>query len=960
MPESESDTPREYEADVHELFGRALDLPPEDREAFIARACPDEGIGMELRRLLRHDVDGDDPFLGGSVLAGGHQQEGGVTPERIGPYRIIREIGRGGTGVVFEAEQESPRRRVAVKILRNGLVDRGAAARFQAEAHLLAQLRHVGIAHVYESGEACVGNESLPYFAMEYIEGRPIDVFAEEESLSLRQRLELVARVCDAVQHAHLRGIIHRDLKPANILVASETSTQVSHEDSRAVVDNIGQPKILDFGIARVTDADLQIATIETRAGQIVGTLGYMSPAQVEGRSEAVDTRCDVYALGVILYRLVGGRMPLDLSGLSIAEAARRVRDGEPPRLGSIDPALRGDIELIAAEALEKDPERRYASPAHLASDIRRFLTDEPIEARAPTAIYQLRKFARRNRALVLGAGATALALFGGLAASIVLLIATAQERNAKEAALQDSEDILTFMTDTLKVSMPESLGRNVTVPKMLEMASEEIPRQFGDRPRIAARTHRTFGDILVSHGEFDRADEQLSAAVRIWEADERAPLKDVAETMAMLGWAHLYRGDAPRALEAGERAVALLGTSPDPPVLVHAVTAQSRALIQLGRFDEAEASLQQAIDQLSARNAGRNVEQDPDLEEQLIVLSENLASSYVAQNDPRAEVLYRDVIRRASRAFGERSPKLLTYKGNLAGYYRNVGRNHDAIPLLREVLVAQRELLGGEHRQTLISANNLAQVLAGVGEVDEALALLQAALETAIAVHGELSDPVLFLNHTLGGVQRRAGSFEKAERTMIRTLELYRETRGEDSSEVRFATSALMNLYTAFNHEERAIEIGEALLARLTGRLEPRHIWVYQTRYDLARAYVAAGRLDEGERAFLDVLQVADPVWAGAASRRVLALYRQSGQLDKAEAMLRRSLEEAETELGRDAPGVLSVQWQLGQLLLDVRREEGLDLLRDAARRARDTLGPDHELTIQLESQLGALDADA
>jgi serine/threonine protein kinase len=311
----------------------------------------------------------------------GSRLEPGTT---IGRYRIVRLIGDGGMGAVYEAEQESPRRTVALKLVKPEFTSLELLRRFEQESRALGRLQHPGIAQIYEAGAADTGHGPQPYFAMEFIHGKSLREYAGQHHLSARDRLELLARVCDAVHHAHQRGLIHRDLKPDNILV-----------------DESGQPKVLDFGVARVTDGDMQ-TTLWTGIGQLVGTLAYMSPEQVLDHPLELDTRSDVYALGVVLYELLAKRMPYSI-GKTVLEAARAIREADPARLSSFDRSYRGDIETIAARALEKDKTLRYSSAAELAADIRRYLNDEPIVARPPSASYQLQKFARRNKALVTG-----------------------------------------------------------------------------------------------------------------------------------------------------------------------------------------------------------------------------------------------------------------------------------------------------------------------------------------------------------------------------------------------------------------------------------------------------------------------------------------------------------------------------------------------------------------------------
>jgi serine/threonine protein kinase len=304
-------------------------------------------------------------------------------------------------GAVYEAEQAMPRRIVALKVIRPGLVAPDLRRRFENEVQVLGRLQHPGIAQIYQAGVTDLGGGPQPYFAMELVSGLPLVDYAERRGLGLRERLRLLAGICDAVQHAHQRGIIHRDLKPGNILVD----------------DASGQPKILDFGIARTTDPDGAM-TSHTLFGQIVGTLPYMSPEQLAADPGGIDTRSDVYALGVILHELLTGKLPHDLTQRSTLDAMNAIRDVEPARVGTLDRRLRGDVETIVAKALEKEKERRYASAAELAADIHRYLSDEPIVARPPSAGYQLRKFARRNKVLVGGIASAFLILISGVVPS--------------------------------------------------------------------------------------------------------------------------------------------------------------------------------------------------------------------------------------------------------------------------------------------------------------------------------------------------------------------------------------------------------------------------------------------------------------------------------------------------------------------------------------------------------------
>jgi eukaryotic-like serine/threonine-protein kinase len=429
---------------LQELFDRAVALAPARRAAFLAATCADEPVlRAEVESLLACDAEFTEGGGDGGVLKSplvraseptNSRADGPLPAARapgpsvqVGRYRVLRRIAEGGMGAVYEAEQDSPHRPVALKVIRPGLLSPAMLKRFAQEVEVLGRLRHPGIAQIHEAGMA---EDGQPFFAMELIRGLPLDEYANRHGLDLAARVGLVARVADAVQHAHDRGVIHRDLKPANILV-----------------EETGQPKVLDFGVARATGADLLTAAGLTRTGQLLGTPNYMSPEQVEADPAAIDHRADVYALGVILFELLAHRLPYQLEDRPLAETARLILHQDPPSLGSINPELRGDVETIVAKALEKDAARRYPSAADLAADLRRWMAHEPILARPASALYHLRKFARRHTALVGGVVATGVALVLGLVGTILFAVGEAKQRGLAEqnarAAIAEKREAL-------------------------------------------------------------------------------------------------------------------------------------------------------------------------------------------------------------------------------------------------------------------------------------------------------------------------------------------------------------------------------------------------------------------------------------------------------------------------------------------------------------------------------------
>ncbi len=419
-------------AEVRALLGESPTVPVLDAGGTAA--------AHELARRLHDRLMTSEFFTtGGTPVSRDERGAQRPLPDHVGPYRIVGIIGQGGMGVVYEAIQPSPQRRVAIKMLSSTTPGRAALSRFRQEAEVLGRLKHPGIAQVFEA--AADPATGAAFFAMEYVQGPALTVFAREARLPASARVELLARVCDAVQHAHQTGVIHRDLKPSNILV--ETSP-----------DGIGQPKVLDFGVAKLTSPDAS-ATLSLDAGRIIGTLGYMPPEALDSAMDAshahADTRGDVYSLGVLLYELLTDRLPIEVRGTSLTEAARRIREQDPPRVDPLPPGpgseLRADLDAIARKALEKEPGARYASAAELAADLRRCLRHEPVLARPPSSFYVIRKFVRRRRGLsALSGAATVLLLAAGVVTAVQYvraeraLVAESRQRSIAEKKQVEAE----------------------------------------------------------------------------------------------------------------------------------------------------------------------------------------------------------------------------------------------------------------------------------------------------------------------------------------------------------------------------------------------------------------------------------------------------------------------------------------------------------------------------------------
>ncbi len=488
---------RQYWQRADEIFNALIESPPAEREARLESLCGgDAAMRSEIARLLESDRRAESDFLEPPPGVPPPSPEAVLChlpssmPQQIGHYRIRELLSSGGMGTVYLAEQEQPRRPVAIKLMKHGITSRAALRRFEFESQILALLEHPYIAKVYEAGTYDDGSGGVPFFAMEYVpNAKAITDYARVKSLGTRARLALFAKACEAVHHGHQKGIIHRDLKPGNILV-----------------DPRGDPKIIDFGVARATDSDLTVTTLQTDIGQLIGTLQYMSPEQVESDPHDIDTRSDVYALGVVLYELLTGRVPYDLSKAAIHEAARVIREETPPRPSTLDRALRGDIETIALKALEKDRERRYRSAEALAEDIGRYLRSEPIQARRPSLAYQFNRFARRHSGLVAAAAAVFTLLVAGITVTS-LEKQRADEALARVLRLADVKLLVDYSAeaDELWPAHPETIS---TIEAWLGKARELLERLPGHEGALAALRQRAIPHSAEEAARDDSAEQ--------------------------------------------------------------------------------------------------------------------------------------------------------------------------------------------------------------------------------------------------------------------------------------------------------------------------------------------------------------------------------------------------------------------------------------------------------------------
>jgi eukaryotic-like serine/threonine-protein kinase len=730
--------------EIERIYHGALEQDPSRRSAWVKRAAHgDESLEQEVRSLLEQS-DGKSSFLEERAIEVAARDmamsAAPSLPPSIGRYRILRLLGEGGMGAVYEAEQEEPRRVVALKVIRLGLATPERLRRFRQESQALARLQHPGIAQIHESGAADTGFGPQPYFAMELIRGLPLDEYAAVHRLDVRQKVSMIAKVCDAVHHAHQRGLIHRDLKPGNILV-----------------DETGQPKILDFGVARVTEADGGAqATMQTGLGQLVGTLAYMSPEHVMGDPAAVDARSDVYSLGVILYQLLAGRLPYEISRGRVPEAAQTIRQEDPAPLSSIERTYRGDVDTIVRKTLEKDRTRRYASAADLAADIRRYLNDEPIAARPPSAGYQLLKFTRRHRGLTAGAAAVLVVLVAGIAAS------TSEAIRASRAELESRRD-----RDRAIAAEKVATGDRDRVLRAERAATEERNRAVSAEAEAIRQRNQALA-------EKRRAD------------DERATAKAVNDFLRndLLGQANLNNQAGPNTKpdpdltvrKAMDRAAAGVAGKFEHQPLVEAAIRQTigNAYLDMGLYPQALEQLEHTVE-IRRRALG---DDHPDTLQSM----NNLSVLYLQQGDaPRAEPLFARILEVRRRLLGEENPDTLISMNNLAATYRTEGKYTQAEPLLVKALAIKRRVLGEVHHSTAIAWNALAALYRQEGKLAEAEPIQLKAVELWRAVSGDEGPETLNSMSGLATLYQAQKRYAEAEGVWTKVLEVQRRTLGAE-----------------------------------------------------------------------------------------------------------------------------------------------------------------------------------
>jgi serine/threonine protein kinase/predicted negative regulator of RcsB-dependent stress response len=766
------DTPRFRR--LVDIVGDALLVAAGERAAFVERACAgDAALLAEARSLLAEaqatSLAAVTARIGAGVGQAAESLRGSpALPAQIGPYRIIGVLGEGGMGLVYHAEQTAPiRREVALKMVRGGLRGESARARFEAERQALAVMSHPGIARIYDAGAT---SDGVPYFAMELVRGEPITAFCDAHQLDVDARLDLFAEVCRAVQHAHINGVIHRDLKPSNILVSR--------------IDGHAQPRVIDFGIAKAVEATADAETMHTAFGSVIGTLEYMSPEQAAGGTVPVDTRSDVYSLGVILYELVTGSLPFDsavLRGAGAVEAQRLIRDTDPPtpvrrftatlereaiaRTRSTDPRslqrrLGGDLGWIIMKALEKDPARRYQSASDLAADLERLRRHAPVEAGPPSRRYRAGRFVRRHRTGVAAASVVLVALLAGITLATVGFVRAKHAQRRAENEARRATMIKDFLTGMLAEARPEKAsGREVTVMAVVDSMAARVDRDrvFEDDPLVRADVLHALAETYRSLDDYDRAIPLFKRAIEL----KRSAAGDNAETTLIslnkLSESQAHSGDVHGAIETQEEVVAL-----------------------------------------------------------------------------------------AAKTLGKESGEYSSWLSNLGNMYADVGRLADAERLLRESLAIDRRIRGSDHEDMPYSINNLATILVDEGKCDDAIALHEESLALRRRFYGVPSTEVAVALGNYARALNCAGRHAEAETAADSALAMCVTVFGPDHQRTATARVRVAEVLMATGRADQAEPHLRTAIAAFRA-INERFWRVGDARARLGEALLAQGRREQG-----------------------------------------------------------------------------------------------------------------
>ena len=709
-------------------------------------------------------------------------------PERIGPYRVLQMLGEGGMGTVYEAEETGPvRRRVAVKVLRIGRNSRDVITRFEAERQALALMNHPGIANVFNAGATDAGD---PYFTMELVRGLPITEFCDVRRLPVPARLELFIAVCRAVQHAHLKGVVHRDLKPSNVLVVEQ--------------DGKPQPKIIDFGVAKAMGPRLTENTLVTLSGMAIGTAAYMSPEQAEAGGVDVDTRSDIYSLGVMLYELLVGELPMDPreGGIHAFLARVAARETDPPtpsarvsasgaKSGGVAHTrstsaqhlrrqLEGDLDWIVMTAMNPDRTRRYDTANALADDLRRHLDNQPVVARPPTTGYRIAKFVRRHRLGVAAAGIVFLAILGG---AVMATVGFVHARRAERLAAQEAaaaQQVTAFLVDLFRVNDPgQARGNTLTAREILDRGTARVTTELANQPLLQSRMLQALGAVHQQLGQYSEAKPLLQNAERIREREVGATDPLVAETLRSLGEVARRTGDLALADTAYRRALAIAEAAygPEHPDVSAALRGMAALRSAQGRGAEAESLFKRVI-QLDERIGAPAATRLRGLNGLAVVY-------YTQRRYAEADSLFQRVLRLQEQALGPDHYDVGGTLNNLGGLNYRLGRFEESLRYYERARPILERSLAPTHVTLIGLYNNLGETHWKLKRYDEANAYLERALAAKEQVLQPGAPGLASTLNALAGLRRDQGRFREAEAVYRRALAIREKAPGTGSGDL-------------------------------------------------------------------------------------------------------------------------------------------------------------------------------
>jgi serine/threonine-protein kinase len=821
---------------IQNLFHDAADVPETQRKAFLEGICGDHELVAEVLGMLDQDTSGHS-LLDRNLAEVAHETltqpiHASLIPKEFGPYRILKLLGEGGMGVVYLAEREDLGTQVAVKVLRDAWLSPARRERFASEQRTLAQLSHPSIARLYDADTL---EDGTPWFVMEYVDGLPLTHYCRKHDCSVELRLQLFRSVCEAVQHAHGHAVIHRDLKPSNILVKSD-----------------GSVRLLDFGIAKQLES-LKLQVDQTITGLRLMTPAYASPEQIRGDRVGIGT--DVYSLGIILYELLAGQLPFDLSGLTPVEAAVVITEHEPGKPSAaakwttdsetnahalpLSKAAWADLDVLCLTAMHKDPSRRYRTVEALIRDVDHYLNGEPLEARPDAVLYRIGKFVGRNRRPV-AATAVILAVIVGLVTFFTVRLERARDAALSEAArtVRIQQFIANLFQGGDAAAGPSDSLRVITI---VDRGLQEA-RSLDKDPKVQADLYENLGNIYQKLGKFEQADSLLRNVVDQRKSLYGADSAEVAESLTELG---LLRSDQAHLEEAEQLvrqglAMAKRHLPPKHPAIARATLAFGKVLAERGSYDQAIDALNEVVRLQSAPGVA-----PADLATSLSTLAD---AHYSAGHYDVCSSLYNRVLGMHRQIYGARHPLIANDLGSLAAVQRDLGYYSEAEGLDRQALDIAQSYYGNNHPKTAGRLTALAESFTYQKKYDEAISALEQALAIQERVYGPAHPSVAEIVNELGNVASMRDDLDGAEAQFRRAVDIYRAVYGDHHYLVAIALANVAGIYMDKKEYPRAEQLFRDVVRRYKETLPADNINLGIVHIKLGRTLLRQNRYPDAE----------------------------------------------------------------------------------------------------------------